>query len=154
MAGADNLYERDSYAWTGRNAALLRERRFAEADIANIAQEIEGIGLSQRHALASHLRRLLEHLLKAAYAARPEACQHLNGWRKEIRNHRREIADLLKRAPSLARFLDEEISDGFKAAREDFLAEYAVNPGAVPSHCPFSKEQVLDFQFLPEYELQ
>ena len=151
MPASSSLYERDFYAWAERNARLLRDRNFTEADVANIAQEIEDMGISQRRELGSHLRQLLEHLLKIAFAQRPEACDHLSGWQKEIRNHRREIADLLERMPSLERFLDQELKGAFEKAREDFLAEYPVPAGAIPPSCPFTQDKVLDLQFLPEY---
>jgi hypothetical protein len=152
MAALNNLYERDFYAWAERNVQLLRDRNFAEADVVNIAREIEDMGISQRRELGSHLRQLLEHLLKIAYVPRPEACNHLQGW-QEIRNHRREIADLLERMPSLQRFLDQELAGAFEKAREDFLAEYVVPTELISARCPFQKDNVLDLQFVPEYLL-
>lgn len=38
------LYERDFYAWANEQAALLREGKLKEADIAHIAEEIESLG--------------------------------------------------------------------------------------------------------------
>jgi hypothetical protein len=40
----NSLYDQDFYAWANEQAALLRAGRVAEADIENIAEEIETIG--------------------------------------------------------------------------------------------------------------
>ena len=37
----NDAYDTDFYAWANEQAALLRSGRLAEADIANIAEEIE-----------------------------------------------------------------------------------------------------------------
>ncbi|MFL4987997.1 MAG: DUF29 family protein, partial [Microvirga sp.] len=46
-------YDADAYSWAFRQAQLLREGRFDEADIANIAEEIESLGRSERSTLRS-----------------------------------------------------------------------------------------------------
>lgn len=40
----NDLYERDFCAWTTEQAALLRVGKLPDADIANIAEEIESLG--------------------------------------------------------------------------------------------------------------
>ena len=57
-------YEQDFYGWTQEQARLLREGRFAELDVANVIEEIETLGRSERRELVSRLRVLLLHLLK------------------------------------------------------------------------------------------
>ena len=52
-------YEGDLYGWAMQQAALLREGRMAEADIANIAEEIESLGRSEKRELVSRLNRSL-----------------------------------------------------------------------------------------------
>ena len=41
-------YEDDLYAWALKNADLLRQGRFAEIDVDNIAEELESMGRSER----------------------------------------------------------------------------------------------------------
>lgn len=41
---ARSLYEQDFYAWSQQQAALLRAGRTGEADLENIAEEIESMG--------------------------------------------------------------------------------------------------------------
>ena len=47
MAVKNSLYDRDFYAWANEQAALLRAGRLADADIENIAEEIETMGRSE-----------------------------------------------------------------------------------------------------------
>ena len=65
------LYETDTYAWAMQQAALLRAGRLSEADIANIAEEMEDLGKSQRRQLRNCMVVLLAHLLK--WRAQPES---------------------------------------------------------------------------------
>ena len=58
------LYDTDFYAWTAEQAALLRAGRLSEADVENIAEEIESMGRSERRELVSRLTVLFVHLLK------------------------------------------------------------------------------------------
>ena len=59
-------YETDFYLWTQQQAALLRQGPFnrVDLDLANIAEEIESMGKSDRRAIESHLFVILLHLLK------------------------------------------------------------------------------------------
>ena len=57
MTGQDlaRLYDKDLFVWACRNAQLLREGRFAEVDIENVAEEIESVpgpGLKQPETVA------------------------------------------------------------------------------------------------------
>ncbi len=58
------LYERDFCLWTEQQAALLREGRFAELDLAKLIDEIEAMARSDKKAVKDKLVVLLTHLLK------------------------------------------------------------------------------------------
>src|SRR3974377_640294 len=63
-------YEDDFYAWTQHQAEVLRtmpvsDNRF---DREHVAEEIEDLGKSERDAVRSQIRRIIEHLLKLAYS--------------------------------------------------------------------------------------
>jgi hypothetical protein len=63
-------YDTDVYAWSLRQGALLRRlaagERVNDADLdwPNIAEEIETVGRSERAMVASHIRNVMEHLIK------------------------------------------------------------------------------------------
>jgi hypothetical protein len=115
-------YETDLAAWAAAQAALLRAGRIAEADIANIAEELDDVGKSQRLALASHVGTVIEHLMKleASRAQEPRA-----GWRSTIRRSRHRIERLLQASPSLRRELPGIIADETEPARRLAAASLA-----------------------------
>jgi hypothetical protein len=59
-----DLYDRDFLAWANEQAALLRAGDFSAADIANIAEEIDSMGRSEKRELERRLTNLPLHLLK------------------------------------------------------------------------------------------
>ena len=52
-------YDRDFYAWANEQAALLRTGQLGQADIANIAEEIESLGRTEKRELVGRLTVLL-----------------------------------------------------------------------------------------------
>src|SRR5438552_14214849 len=87
-------YEDDFYAWTQHQAAVLRtmpvsDNRF---DREHVAEEIEDLGKSERDAVRSQIRRIIEHLLKLAYSP---AEQPRVGWIETIADAREALADRL-----------------------------------------------------------
>jgi hypothetical protein len=89
MSSSD-LYESDFYAWANEQARLIREERMAEADLRNIAEEIESMGRGEKRELVSRLDVLLLQLLKWKYQpVRPG-----NSWRLSIQNARDALATI------------------------------------------------------------
>ncbi|HLH50492.1 MAG TPA: DUF29 domain-containing protein, partial [Roseiarcus sp.] len=64
MVAKNSLYDRDFYAWSQKQAALLRAGKLQQADIEHIAEEIESMGKTEKRELISRLTVLLLHLLK------------------------------------------------------------------------------------------
>jgi Domain of unknown function DUF29 len=99
-----NLYDQDLVLWSEEQGRALRaaagDGRNAPIDWENVAEEIESLGRSERHALASHIAIVIEHLLKlqASPANNPA-----RGWRDTIRRTRQKIEDVLEESPSLRR---------------------------------------------------
>src|ERR687883_164807 len=80
-------YDRDLYSWAIEQAALLRAGRIAEADVLNIAEEIDDVGNEQYDKLESALRIILIHLLK--WDHQPE--RRSRSWWASIRVQRRHV---------------------------------------------------------------
>ena len=57
-------YEIDFYAWTQKQAELLRNKNIDSLDWENIAEEIESMGRSEKRQLKNRLKVLIMHLLK------------------------------------------------------------------------------------------
>src|SRR5689334_5739650 len=105
MPKIGQLYQQDFVHWTKEQAGALRRSKGSNLplDWENLAEEIESLGVSQRTALNSQLRRILHHLFKleASPAADTRA-----GWRATIRDARADMQDLLEASPSLRREID------------------------------------------------
>jgi hypothetical protein len=103
----DSLYEHDVLAWSEHQAGLLRRlgrgERVGDVDWANLAEEIEGVGLCELHAVESYLNLILLHLLKLHVWPDSEACRH---WRVEIvgfqKNLKRQFSPSMRQRLDLA----------------------------------------------------
>ena len=98
----------DFYAWANEQAALLRAGRLTEADIENIAEEIESMGRSEKRELVNRLAVLLLHLLKWQF----QPALRGNSWRLTIEEHAIELEDHLERQS------EPEVADLDQAMRE------------------------------------
>ncbi|PWR17725.1 DUF29 domain-containing protein [Zavarzinia compransoris] len=141
-----DLYERDFYAWAHEQAALLRAGRLSDADIENIAEEIESMGKGEKRELLSRLTVLLAHLLK--WRHQPE--RRSTSWRLTIRIQRRDIADHLGDNPSLKALLPAAIARVYDSARLSAAAETDLPLPAFPETCPWSLDHILSEDFWPE----
>lgn len=139
------LYERDFYAWTQKQAALLQAEELEKLDLPNLFEEIEAMGRSQRKEIASRLIVLLMQLLKLRYQKR----KHPNSWRNIIRTQRREIELELSDSPSLRRLVPEIVDQVYPRARKDAAAETGLALATFPEVCLWSVEQILDADWLP-----
>ena len=133
---AASIYETDFYGWAHQQAALLRAGRMADADIANIAEEIESLGRSERRELVSRLTVLLQHLLK--WQHQPE--RRSKSWQLSIRNARIDFRKHLAENTSLATpaRLDEAIEDAYRHALADAANETGLDIDVFPAACPWA----------------
>ena len=139
-------HEIDFYELLRSSAQLIREGRFAELDAETLADELEAMSNSQRRELRSRLRQLIMHLLKWQY----QPGRRSQTWIHSIINQRREIQDVLKDSPSLKPALSEISREVWKDAREDAAKETGLSIKIIPVECPYTLEQVLDGDFMPE----
>lgn len=139
-------YEEDFYAWTVEQARLLRLGELSAIDAANIAEEIESMGRSDRRAIESRLTVLLTHLL----TWREQPSLRGASWSGTIREQRRRIEKLLRESPSLRPFVSEALAEAYGEAREDAAEQAGLPETDFPAECPFTVEQVLSRDFLPE----
>jgi len=139
-APATDLYDQDFFQWTIHNAVLLRSGRLSEADLANIAEEIEAIGKNERRELESRLAVILVHL----------SSRRSNSWRSTIANQRAELRRLFRQSPSLQTHLLEAITEAYPDAIELAAIETGMPKSSFPDQCPFTHEQILDSDFLPD----
>jgi len=138
-------YEDDFYAWTQEQARLLRSGDLTAVDAANLAEEVESMGRSDRREIDSRLIVLLKHLLKWQF--QPEA--RTTSWSGTIREQRRQIEKLLRESPSLRPIVPYTVPEAYAEAREDAAEETGLSGSEFPEACPFTPDEVLARDFLP-----
>jgi hypothetical protein len=144
-------YEVDFYAWTQHQAAVLRSLPVADNrfDRERVAEEIEDLGKSERDAVRSQVRSVLDHLLMLAYsAAEPPRF----AWIETVLDARQTLSD--KISPSLRRdaktALDKLYADARKRAAAG-LGQYGEPDAsaALPRTCPFSLDEICPAEWYP-----
>ena len=146
MASSSSLYESDFHAWANRPADKLRAGAIEDSELVHIAEEIESMGISQRRELLGRVRVLLIHLLKWRFQPGLRSAS----WRATINAQRREIADLLDQMPSLRPVLAAGFDKTYARAIADAADETGLPGTDFPGSCPFSLDQALNPDFLPE----
>ncbi|MGV2827726.1 DUF29 domain-containing protein [Myxosarcina sp. GI1(2024)] len=146
LPNKNNLYERDYYLWLENTIQLLQAGKFKELDIPNLIEEIKDMSRSEKRAIVSNLRIVLIHLLKYEY--QPE--KRTNSWRFTIREHRLRLHDLFEDNSSLKNYFVEQFSKSYQNARKLAADETGLPLETFPINAPFSKEQTLDLEYLPE----
>lgn len=139
-------YELDGYGWAMEQAALLRAGRLSEADIGNIAEEIEDMAGSIRRELVNRLAVVLAHLLKWQHQPNFRG----NSWRLTLSTQRDRLLDHIADNPSLKPVVGEAIARGYRYGRKEALKETGLPNGTFPETCPWSEQQVLSESFLPD----
>jgi Domain of unknown function DUF29 len=111
MTDAKQLYDQDFLLWSKEQADALRAAAHGgsnrELDWKHLAEEIEDLGISQRSALRSQIRRILRHLAKLEHSP---ASTPRQGWIETVGDARAEIEDLLETSPSLKAELSGDIA--------------------------------------------
>lgn len=112
MTEINQLYAQDFNLWVEKSITAIKNQDFANIDWDNLLVEIEDMGKSQKRALESYTRRLIQHILKLKYWE-SEKERNAKHWKIEIINFRREITRLLEDSPSLKNYLTENYPDWY-----------------------------------------
>ena len=144
----DGLYERDVLAWSEHQAELLRRlgrgERVNDVDWANLAEEIEGVGLSELHSVKSYLNQIIIHLLKLLASPDSDARNH---WLWEIDAFQTEAQERF--TPSMRQKLDigalyaRSLRHMRRADRRD-VTPHGPEPRPWPEANPFTLDDLLN----------
>lgn len=157
MGDLKQLYDEDIVAWSEHQAETLRVAGRSGSNLnldwENLAEEIDDLGKSYRASLKSHIRRIVQHLVKLQYSP---AVDPRNGWRRTIMLARFEIEDLLKESPSLRRTVGQVVESVMKSGVELAVADLAEREevfalGArIVRRVAYTPDQILGDWFPPE----
>jgi hypothetical protein len=146
VSDTSNLYNRDYYLWLVHTAQLIKEGKLSEVDAANLVEEIEDMGRSEKRAVKSNLIVVFLHLLKYKY--QPQ--KRTNSWKSSIREHRRRLRDDFQTSPSLKRYFEEVFDECYQEARKQAADETGLSLDTFPQDSPFTAGEVLNSEYLPD----
>ena len=141
-----SLYEMDFYSWTQEQVRLLRAGQLDEIDVANILEEIETLGRSERASLKSAYRLICSHLLKIMF----QPAKRTRSWGDTVDRERGEIVDILSENPGLRPVRGELFSKAYALARKDAARETRLPLATFPQTPPFTRDQCEDADFQPQ----
>src|SRR5271169_281120 len=146
MSAKATRYDQDFYAWTREQADLLRAGRASDADLENIAEEIESMGKTEKRELVSRLTVLLLHLIKWRF----QPVKRGRSWHLSIYGQRLDIEDLLSDNPSLRPIVSLSIGQAWRRALIEAEKETGLDASTFPADCPWAAERILSDDFWPE----
>jgi hypothetical protein len=157
MPDIKTLYDEDFLAWSQQQVEALRETARAgtnqRLDYENLAEEIEGLGVSQQSALGSQIKRIILHLLKLQYSP---AVNPRHGWENSVIDARDRIEDLIRRSPSLRGDVPGEIGEQAPRAARMAIRELGKRAELDPSltarirATTYTPDEILGDWFPPE----
>lgn len=157
MSAVRNLHDEDFVAWSKEQADALRASKRSGSnqslDWENLAEEVEGLGISERRELHSQIQRIMRHLLKLQFSPATEPRRR---WFESISDARSEIEIVLRMSPSLKGELDSAIAEESGLAARRAIADLdkygEVSPAILRQirAARFSSEQILEDWFPPE----
>ncbi|CAK0757943.1 conserved hypothetical protein [Gammaproteobacteria bacterium] len=139
------LYTHDFHAWALQAAELVRNRRFEDINLEELAEELEALGNQERKEVANRLVILLAHLLKWEF----QPAHRGSSWRGTIIEQRKQIFRQLQYSPSIKPHLQAAIEDAYPDAVDIAVDETDLPPATFPSNCHYAIEQILDKKFFP-----
>ena len=143
---SNSLYEQDFYAWANEQARLLRAGKLSEADIEHIAEEIESMGRSEKRELVNSLIVLLQHMLKWQF----QSGRRGSSWEATIAVQRHALERHLDDNPSLRSALPVALEQAYRDAVLEAAGETGLPRATFPVACPWTFEQIMTEDFLPE----
>lgn len=141
------LYETDFYSWTRQQArelrGLARSRWNGPLDLRHLAEEVEDLGKSERDAVRSHLRTVIEHCLKLEYS--PTRAPR-GDWLVSVTHARVALQDKLTRTlrRDAAVHLDRIYGQARMQAAAGLRAHGEIEAArALPEACPYPLDRLL-----------
>lgn len=137
------LYDTDFFAWTEKTVENIRSGRLEQVDLEHVAEEIEDMGKRDLRELNSRIQTILVHLLKCRF--QPE--KFGVSWSATIVRERGRIERILEQSPSLKRKSEAGLDKTYRLALREASVETGLPRSTFPAQCPYSYEQILDFDF-------
>lgn len=133
-------YEQDRSLWSGEQIAALKAGEWSSLDVPMLVRVLDGESPKD---IERHLRKLLTALIK--WDARP--LRRNARWLDTMRHHRFMLNSCFEDTPTFRADAIAALDKEYALAT--YRAAFATGVECVPGACPWSLEQVLDYDFLP-----
>ena len=134
------LHNQDLNLWLEQVATSIKNRDFENMDWDGLLEEIDDMGASEKRALRSYTRRLIDHILKLRYW-NSEKDYNQKHWEREVVNFRYEIRQILKESPSLKNYLQQNYQDWYVNSVKAMQREFVIpDDNFVPSEIIMSED--------------
>lgn len=140
------LYDIDEVQWLDEMVKLLKIQQFESLDLEHLIEELEDLGKEKRNAVASLLEQIIRHLLLLQYWA-TEKKDNAVHWQGEIYSFRVQLRRKL--TTNLRNYLVSELETIYQDAL-GFVQIKTQHQVTFPLQCPYSLEQSLEVQWLPQ----
>lgn len=145
-----SAYDEDFYAWTQRQAELLRalDSRAAklpdDLDTDHLAEEIADLGKAELRGATSLILQIFIHLIKAASDPSFQAVPH---WRTEVKTFQKELLRYFE--PSMRQRINLENlwEDALDLAASALSEQNAVLAPTLQEACPFTLDDLTGRHF-------
>ena len=139
-------YDQDFYGWTQEQAALLRAGCLHELNIANLIEEVEAMGRSEKRELQSRLMVLLVHLLKWQY----QPARRGRSWILTIKGQRINLEDVINDNLGLKPQLLGLLNNAYRLAIVEVSKQTMLEESVFPVKCPWTIDQIRDEGYFPD----
>lgn len=140
------IYETDYEQWLEKTVKILHNRQLEQLDYEHLVEELEALGRSEKNTVESLVIQIIEHLLLYQYWQQ-ERDYNSKHWRVEIVAFRTQLE--LRITTNLKNHLYNKLDYLYSKARK--IAEVKSDL-KLPKFNPYSLEQILDEDWLPEQE--
>ncbi len=120
------LYHQDLNLWRQEIINAIQNKELENMDWEHLIEEINDMGASEKRALRSYMKRLIEHILKLKYWENEQEYNR-RGWKKEVVNFREEIKSILDESPSLNNYLEKNYADWYKKSVKAMRQEFTIS---------------------------
>ena len=148
ISNLKQLYETDDVQWLAETIELLKHGQWEALDLEHLMEELEDLGSEKKNVVESLLDQVIRHLLLLEYW-QEERDYNATHWQYEIYNFRLQLQRRLTR--TLYHYLGDRLEAIYRSALRavQIKTNKKVN---FPESCPYSLDELLDMDWLPEEE--
>jgi hypothetical protein len=141
-----SLYDVEYDQWLARTISLLKENRFNELDKDHLIEELEDLSRREKKTVERFLEQIIRHLLLWQYWT-AEHDYNANHWQAEIMSFRTQINEDLTQ--NLRNHLQENQVKIYEKAL-NYVNQKTGYEVDFPENCPYTLDQLLEMNWLPE----